>query len=220
MSDIRVQAAGAPSPVTNGNNQRIAAWGTPEGALNIGSQYDAMVARGRVFIANSGTLTAPTNGADALVNTTPDLLIDVPDGTSIKPLVIQVNFESVGSTAVLECLASASASLGAKSGGSAVTAGSLRTRGGGTTRCTITHTATATAQSTNVIEFFRHQVQLVEDMAATEVGWDDRNYRWVAGVNGPAPLLVGDSSLMIWAASQAASVFITAIWAEFQDNEY
>jgi len=220
MSDIRLHAAAAPSPVTSGNRQLIGAWGTPEGALNVGSQYDAMVARGRVFVANAGTLTAPLSGNDSLVNTDPDLLIDVPEGTSIKPLFVGVNYETVGTTLLAECVMSASASLGAQSGGTGITAVSLRTRGGGSTRCTITSAATATAQSGNVFEFFRHQVQLVEDMAATEVGWDDRNFRWNAGVDGPAPLLIGDSSLMIWAASQATTCFITAIWAEFQENEY
>ena len=96
----------------------------------------------------------------------------------------------------------------------------LRTRGGGSTNCTITHTATATAQSGNVFEFFRDQIQLVEDMAATEVGWEDRNFRWSAMIDTPAPLLVGDSSLMIWGATQTTTLFITAIWAEFQGNEY
>lgn len=220
MSDIRVRANSSPAPSRGGGPDRIAGWGTPEGALNIGSQYDAMVAGGRIFIANAGTLTAPLSGNDALVNTDPDLLIDVPEGTSMKPLFIGVHYETVGTTLLAECVMSASASLGSQSGGTGITPVSLRTRGGGSSNCTVTSAATATAQSGNVFEFFRHQVQLVEDMAATEVGWDDRNYRWSAGGSGPAPLLVGNSSLMIWAASQAATVFITAIWAEFQSNEY
>ena len=80
--------------------------------------------------------------------------------------------------------------------------------------------ATATAQSTNVTEFYRHQIQLVEDMAATEVGWEDRNFVWAAGKDGPAPLLIGDSSLMVWGATETTTLFIEAMWVEFQNNEY
>ncbi len=220
MTDNRVRSAAAPTPVTGGANLNIAAWGSPHGATVGETEWDAHVGRGLVFMANSGTLTAPTAGHDILVSTTPDLLIDVPDGTSIKPLMIRVSYESVGSTLLSEVVYSFSADLGVQTGGTAVTPTNMRSRGGGSTNCTITHTATATAQATNVTEFYRHQIQLVEDMAAAEVGWEDRNFVWAAGKDGPAPLLIGESSLMIWGATETTTLFIEAMWVEFQGNEY
>lgn len=220
MTDNRVRAAASPSPATGGASVNVAAWGGPHGQTNTASEWDAHVGRGLVFMANSGTLTAPTSGQDALVSTEPDLLIDVPDGTSIKPLMIRVSYETVGTTALSECVASFSANLGVQTGGTGITATNMRSRGGGSTNCTITETATATTQATNVTEFYRHQIQLVEDMVATEVGWEDRNFVWAAGKDGPAPLLVGESSLMIWGATQNTTLFVQVMWVEFQGSEY
>jgi hypothetical protein len=119
---------------------------------------------------------------------------------------------------LLETFASISSTLGSQSGGTGLTAISLRNRGGGATRCTATSAATATAQTGNVLEFARSGYQLAEDMAGTE-DWASRTFKWAAGVDGPAPLVIGNGS-MVWAASQSATVFITLTWAEFQGNEY
>ncbi len=219
MTDLRVRSAGAPQPATDGTGKWVAGWGTPEGGLVTASQYDSLVAGGKVFVAHAGTLTAPLAGNDAYVITTPDLNVDVPDGTSIKPLFLQVHYETVGTTLLLETFASISSTLGAQSGGNSVTAASLRNRGGGSSNCAITSAATTTAQSGTTFEFFRGGYQLAEDMAATE-DWETRTFKWTAGKNGPAPLVIGDASIAIWAASETTTCFITLVWVEFQGGEF
>lgn len=221
MSDLRVLSIANPAVTKNGGapGSRMAGWGTPEGALNIGSQWDALVAAGKVYTALAGTQSSPLDGNDAYVITDPDLNVDVPDGTTIRPLFLSVHYESVGSTLLRENFASISSTLGAQSGGSDVTPINLRNRGGGGSNCTVTSAATVTAQSGTVLEFARSGLEL-DEAVSTGVDFPNRTHTWAAGKDGPAPILIGEGSLNVWMASQAASGFITLTWAEFQDNEY
>jgi hypothetical protein len=220
MSNQQINAQASPAPATGGGPDWVKQWATPHGAAVVGSQYDAAVARGLVFSARVGTLTTPLTGAGAVVATTPDLLVDIPSGTSIRPVYLSVQYETVGTTLLLETFASISSTLGSKSGGNSVTPVSLRNSGGGSSNCTATSIATATAQTGVVHEFFRDGFQLAEDMAATEDGWASRKFVWRAGVDGPAPLIKGNASVFVYAAAQNPTVFINFIWEEFQANEY
>ncbi len=217
--DNRVRSTSSPDATAKGAVAEQPMWGTPEGAVNTGSRYDSLVAAGRVFTVNAGTLTAPITGVGAYVTTTPDLAIDVPVGTTIKPLRLLIHYEIVGTTQLMENIATISNTLNAASGGADITPVAMRNRGGGTSNCTATSVATVTAAASTSYEFHRSGFQLVEDFAAQE-SWESRTFEWVADEDGPAPLVIGDAGIRIWTATQNPSNFITFTWAEFQDNEY
>lgn len=223
MSDLRVNSAVTPTIITGGGSAWLAAWGTPDGAMHTDDRVQGLVAAGRVFTANAGTGTAPITFAGAFDADGPDLVVDVPSGTSIMPLFLSVHYEAVGTTALLETFASASGTLGATSSGTGITPRSMRVGGGGgASVCTVTGAVGAagcTAQSGALVEFARSGYQLAEDMAATE-DWASRTFNWAQGNDGPAPLLIGDGSIFVHAAAQAGTGFITLTWAEFQGNEY
>jgi len=222
MSDIRIDSR--VSPNTQGPNAGlINQHGTPDGAAYVENRMEGWVRKGLVFTANAGTATTPITFAGAYDADGPDLVVDVPDGTSIIPLFLSVTYEAVGTTLLLETFASASGTLGAVVTGTAVTPRSMRVGGGGgSTNCTVNSAIDAagcTVQSGALVEFARNGYQLAEDMAATE-DWATRTFTWAAGRDGPGPLVVGDGSVFVHAASQAGTGFITFSWAEFQDGEY
>ena len=183
MSDNRVLAQSSPAPSTAGGPDRLAAWGTPQGAAVVGSEWDALVAGWLVFTVQAGTASSPVSSAGAFATTTPDLLLDIPDGTSIRPIFMSIHYETPGSTQLRESFASVSTTLGAQSGGTAITPRSMRTRGGGSSNCIATSIATATAQSGNIIEFGRGGLEL-DEVVTTGVDFPNRTSIWAAITRG------------------------------------
>jgi hypothetical protein len=180
---------------------------------------DALVAAGQVFTVHAGTATTPVVSAGAFVATTPDLLLDIPAGTAIRPLFMSIHYETPGSTLLRESFASVSTALGVQTGGTGITPVNMRTSGGGSSNCTATSIATATAQSGNIIEFGRSGLEL-DEVVTTGVDFPDRTTTWAAGRDGPSPLIIGAGSIFVYGASQAGTLFITLTYAEFQGNEY
>ena len=219
MSDERVLSQATPAPSTGGGPDRIARWGSPHGAGVSSSELDALVARGLVFTVHAGTASTPVTSAGAFAATTPDLLVDVPDGTSIRPLFLSIHYETPGTTLLRESFASVSTALGVQTGGTGITPVNMRTRGGGSSNCTATSIATATAQSGSIIEFGRSGLEL-DEVVTTGVDFPNRTTTWAAGADGPSPLVIGDGSIFVYGASQAGTLFITLVYAEFQGNEY
>ncbi len=180
---------------------------------------------GDVYVANSRFLTDAGTFAGAYDADGPDFVIDVPLGTTIVPLKIDVYYESVGSTLLMETFASISttpAGTTTKSGGGAVTPVNLRTGDSGTSNCTVAYSidgAGCTAQAAHIYEIFRHGFQLAEDMAAQEQGWPEKQYTWSAAEEGFYPVLDGVSSLFVHAAAQTGTGFITVIYYEIPTSQ-
>lgn len=195
--------------------------GTKDGGAFISDISQLRALNGNVFVANGGTASDPVTFAGAFDADGPDFVIDVPDLTTIVPLSITVNYEAVGTTLLLETFASISPTLAGTTtvtGGAAVTPVNLRTGNSSASGCTVSvavDAAGCTAQTGSIYEFgFRHQFELAEAMAATEPGWPERTWKWSAVQEGVYPVMDGESSLFIHAASQAGTGFITVVYYE------
>ena len=197
--------------------------GTRDGAIFGMDWALARSFEGRVYCANGGTVTTPiTFGAGSIDSTEPDFFISVPDGTTIVPLEIRVKMEAYGTTAIFELMAAVG------TGGSAGTdtdlvAGTticnLRSDAPNASLCSIgvASNAGATYMTTNISEFWREGCTKV---ATVSTGDDDSSrlgetWVWNAKEKGFAPVLIGASQLMVFAASEAGTGFITVIYAEF-----
>lgn len=196
--------------------------GTRDG-VPFGADYGlALAYAGEVFVANSGTATTAVTFAGAYDADGPDMTIDVPSGTTIIPLLIEVHYESVGTTLLQQCIASVSNTLAAVTAGTAITPVNLRTNVATGSGCTVygsVDAAGCTVQSGRIYQFMRHGFQIAEDMAATEPGWPEKTWKWSAKESGIYPILVGESSLFIHAEAQAGTGFITIMYAEHETAE-
>jgi len=204
-----------------GQGNLVAAAGTLEGAPVTADLAYLFSLNGDVFVANGGTASSPITFAGAYDADGPDFVIDVPLNTTIVPLVIDIHYETVGTSLLLEAFASISNSLAGTctvTGGAAVTPVNIRTGSGRKSGCSVNSAVDAagcTAQTGNVYELpFRRGFELAEAMAATEPGWPERSWKWSAKQDGIYPIMDGESSLFIHCASQAGTGFITVVYYE------
>ncbi len=219
MSDIKIKAK-TRGLGRQGQGVEQDVPGTLEGAMFTTDLAYLTALNGDVYVANSRFLTDAGAFAGAYDADGPDFVIDVPLGTTIVPLKIDVYYESVGTTLLMETFASISTTLAGtttKTGGGVVTPVNLRTGNSGTSDCTVAYSIDAagcTAQSAHIYEIFRHGFQLAEDMAVTEQGWPEKQYTWSAAEEGFYPILDGESSLFVHAASFGGTGFITVVYYE------
>lgn len=213
MADVRIDRKTSNIGRSTGlSNQH----GTLDGASFTADVNMLRALNGDVFVANGGTASSPVTFAGAYDADGPDFVIDVPDGTTIVPLAINIHYQTVGTTLLLETFASVSGTLGAVSAGTSVTPVNIRTGNSSSSGCTVNAAVDAagcTAQSGSTYEFVRQGFQLAEDMAATE-DWAERTWNWSAKESGIYPVIDGDGSLFIHAAAQAGTGMITVIYYE------
>lgn len=179
---------------------------------------------GRVYCANIGSATSPaTFGAGSIDTTEPDGLIDVPLGTTIVPLEIRVKIEAYGTNAIFELMAAVGTG-GVAGTDTDVTPTNLFSSAPRTTSCTVAGQgdADATYMTTNVSEFWRDGLMKAVTTATAD---DDspmppQTFVWNAKEKGFFPVLKGASELMVFAAGQATTGFITFIWAEFDTASF
>lgn len=218
MADNRViaktQSVARTAP--NGNNNYVAQAAFTDGSAFAAEHGLLLATNGDIFVANGGTGSSPATFAGAYDANGPDFVIEVPDGTTIVPLAINITFQTVGTTLLCEVIASVSTTAGAVTAATSVTPRNLRTGNSSGSGCTVNVAidAAGSATQSNPYEFIRQGFQLVEDMAATE-DWQERTWNWSAKESGVYPVLDGVSSLFIHAAAQAGVGFISVTYAEF-----
>ncbi len=220
MSNIKVNAKTTGLGRAGQGTYRDAT-GTLEGGIVTADLSYLFSLNGDVFVANGALGTSEATFAGALDTDAPDLVIDVPLNTTIVPLKIDIYYEAVGASAVMETMVSVSKTLGATSSGDTITPVNIRTGNNSTSSCTVTSAVAnsgATVQSGLKYEFFRHGFQLAEDMAATEPGWPEKQYTWSAKKEGIYPILDGEASLFIHAAATAGKGFLTVIYYEIETD--
>ena len=221
MSQIQISAK-TQGLGRSGQGNFTGAAGTLEGGLITADLAYLLGLNGDIYVANGALDTSvATWNAGALDTDAPDFVIDVPSGTTIVPLKIDIYYESVGASGIMETMVSVSKTLGATSSGDDITPVNIRTGDAGTSSCTVTSAvanAGATVQTGLKYEFFRHGFQLAEDMAATEPGWPEKQYTWSAKKEGIYPILDGEASLFIYACSTTPKGFITVIYYEIDSD--
>ena len=195
--------------------------GLRDGTALFADQAFSLGLEGKVFVANGGADSSPITFATAYDADGPDFVIDVPDGKTVVPLAITVDYQTVGTTGLLETFVSISNTLGAVSAGTLVTPVNINIGNAATSSSTVNAAVDAagcTVQSGRIFEFDRGGFQLAEDMAATE-DWAERAWRWSAKREGYYPIIKGAGSLFIHAAAVAGVGFITVVYAEFDTDE-
>lgn len=191
--------------------------GTRDGAFYSVDLYRALALEGRTFIAQLGSASDPSTAMDAYNAVRPEMVVDVPDGTTIIPLLIQIHLESHGAT-LHEAFALASRTLGnAPGNGTVIIVKPVRTDNPGiASRCTAYATLTGditTPVSTGSIEFWRSGHPVDWDVA----GEPTPMMLWSAQRHVP-PIIVGSGSLTIYASGTTPTGFIVVSWAELPES--
>lgn len=213
MANIKVKGAQNTAVSRESEGAFVYARGTRDGSLVAIPWIQSLLLEGRVFFANVGNATTAITLDASWANTDPDISLDVPSGTSIIPLRITVVFEAYGTAAVCETMALCSKTLGASSAGTVFIPINLNNRSANGSLCACYVGPTVTSgYTTGGFELFR-DCQQAAATQATEAGTPYK-YEWSVGKDGFAPVLQGESSLQVWATSQAATGYIQIIWAE------
>ncbi len=190
---------------------------TRDGSPFSADWFTALALEGRVFVANGGTDTSPITFAGAYDADAGDFTIDVPDGTAIIPIFVEVNLQTTGAS-LFEVIMLASRTLVAVSSGTSVTPVAFRTDAPISTNTTVS-AAVAGAGMTDpntagAYEFYRSGYPSDPDVA----GNPNPRYSFSALREGVAPVLVGPASLTVYASGTSGTGFITAIWAELPES--
>lgn len=176
--------------------------------------YFNAVSEGRMYVANRGTASTPISFAKTAYDADqPQLVVDVPSGTSIMPIFLEIYLEDAAGTDT-EMIWSVSDALIGAGTSTAVTPANARTQASGTqpsSACSVyrDYTGNGTAPS-NGFEFARFG-----DAFAQEA--DARNrFVWSAHRAGWAPLIEGTGALVLHvaAATTAPAGFVTCVWWE------
>ena len=182
----------------------------------------AQAMEGRMYCASAGSLTTPITwtATAACDMTKAAVMIDVPSGTTIIPVSIQLYMEAFGTNALFECAAHIG-SGGVSAGGTAVTVTNMRSDAPDTSLCTVTSDLTGgTALTTNISEFWRSGLQAaitiataVNNIANTDQGFYKFEWKLTDGL--AFPIVKGASQLFVTQGSQAGTGFCKVIWVEF-----
>jgi hypothetical protein len=198
-----------------------------DGTLSTAAFFQALALEGRCFAANIGSLTTPaTFAATPIDGTEPDIILEVPSGTTVLPISLTIQMEAYGTNAIFECMAAfgTGGSRGAATGGTAITPVNLRTDAPRGSSCVCYSTiddATATYLTANKVEFFRDGLQsaITKATAVNNIANADFvKFKWSAAESGFQPVLIGASQLFVNAMSQAGTGFMTLVWAELPSS--
>ncbi len=190
---------------------------TRDGSPFSAGWFTALSLEGRVFAANGGTDTSPITFAGAYDADGADFTIDVPAGTTIIPITVEVNLQTTGAS-LFEVIMLASRTLTAVVTGTTVTPVALRTDAPISTNTTVRSAVNAGAMTdpntTGAYEFYRSGYPTDPDVA----GNPNPRYAFSALREGVAPVIVGPGSLVVYAAGTSGTGFITAVWAELPSS--
>lgn len=227
MSDVRVVREVSNVSRGTDDGELMALRGTRDGAVFTADWYLAAALEGRAFGVNHGTGTEPiTTSAGGLDLSEPDLLIQVPEGTTIIPVYIEYAIEETGSAGPMEIYAMASAATTQAAGGTAGTAltiYNMRSDAPYESLCTADKTATSgiTPYTGNYIEFFRGYAGDATNKHGSSIAQTINTatrYHWSAGDTMVPPILTGVSQLDIFCVGTGVTAWITAIWVEIPSN--
>lgn len=179
----------------------------------------AKAIEGKVHAAQTGIMTGEETFATGITAAKPDLWVGVPEGTTIIPVYIGINFEDTGTAEALDVFACASNIYNVATTGTAITIANMRTDkalGGSQCKCLAVSTGTD-PESGNYVEFWRPYAGLSKDNFACSKGWDNEKIGgsfWMIGDAVVPPVIVGEGSLNIYAGASAGKGFITTMWVE------
>lgn len=168
-----------------------------------------LVMEGRCYHCNVGTLTTPISMADTTLDPNqPRLAIDVPSGTTIIPLTLNI-YQEDGAGTDNEFIWITQTSVCGAGTSTAITPLNMRSDLPNTTACTVYSIYTADcATQTGMLEFARFGDPFVHEADAATL------HHWSALTSVP-PVVVGPGAvIMIAAGSTAPAGYLYAAWAE------
>ncbi len=188
-----------------------------DGTVGVADWIALLSLEGRVITANAGTATTPiTFGAGGLDTTEFDLHVAVPSGAVIIPLELMVSFDTVGTALLLEVVMTSG--KGSTAGaGTTITPVSSNPNTGFVSACTVTAASTATSgvyPTSEVDEIFHGGRQLAIDIATVGQIREQETWRWFAKDSGILKVVGPSAQLVVFAAAQAGTGFITLKYAE------
>jgi hypothetical protein len=199
-----------------GNGQRTPVSGTRDGAIYVQDWVLNMAVEGRVFHTAVGSLTTPTAFRVGITTLQPELVIDVPAGTSIIPVELAVYWETAAGT-ISELVAMTGTAVRGAGTSTAGSALSTRTDRPVTSGCSVyyTYSGNATAMS-GTVEFWREGFTFVH---ATTEGNPLMKFVWAVNRNTPQVIVgPGSVSLYIGGTGAAPTGYITATWVELPSS--
>jgi len=222
MSDIRL-FAGHANPGYALDKTLVGARSTRDGALFTAPWVQALVLEGKVFGANAGSVTTGIAGHATIDADQPEIAIRAAADTLVlMPLDLGAYLESGATTLGIHELMWAVSNIdvgaGTSTAGTALNLNlSSSAATGASVRTAYTGNGTDPLTAGNFFEIVR-QAGLIDSDAATS-GLQLLSCRWNA-LSGPAPIVARTGSILGYAGGSTSAVaYMTAIWAEFSQNE-
>lgn len=184
-----------------------------DGSLSVADLLAVLAMEGRLFTASVGTASTPATFKTGYTAAQPELAIDVPVGTLLLPIDLEVYLEDSAGTdnEVVVLTSSTAVGAGTSTELSAATIGNHRTDIPRRTAARVytLHSANGTAP-TIVSEIFRGGYPFADATGAPEKRWS-----WSIFRNSPH-VVVGPGSLVVYVGGTvtAPAGFIKASWAE------
>jgi len=181
------------------------------------AKIQALINAGFGYLFVGGVQSTPITGAGAYVSTTPDMDILVPDDKAFIPLSILVQYETIGTVSPLECFATAGLGGTFATGGTAITPKNMDISKGNSSGMSCQSPASAAVLPTmNLGDIWRAGVPGVSvktDSGTVSVKDHPFQFKYSAREEGIYHILKSQGGtlfarLNIWAAHQAATVFI------------
>jgi len=176
----------------------------------VSDRYDQAIFDGRAFmVSNAARETALAVGGTSFVDTTPAFILDVPSGTGVVPLEIDLRQGGTVAGGMITVLATLSDKVRRASSGTSHTPQNMRFDEPQTSGCSFYTGATASANADDISLFSGLFAQDLDGaVGVSQVHWSARD--------SYAPYLVGPASLVVYAfaGSTQPSWFFTFKWAE------
>ena len=178
--------------------------------LVVSDRYDQAILDGRAFmVSNAARETALAVGGTSFSDTAPAFILDVPSGTGVVPLEIDLRQGGTVAGGVITVLATLSDKVRRASSGTSHTPQNMRFDEPQTSGCSF-YTGPTAATNDDDISLFSglYEHNLDGALTTSHVLWSARH--------SYAPYLVGPASLVVYtfAGSTQPSWFFTFKWAE------
>lgn len=180
------------------------------------TKVQALINAGYGYVLAGGTATTPITGAGAYVSTTPDMDILVPTAKAFIPLVVSVEYETIGTSLLLEVIVQAGLGGTFATGGTAITPVNMdSSRGNESGLSCQSPASSAVLPTTRVTEIFHATETLAITKtagSATVAAFDRNTYVYRAREEGCYHIIKGAEGLFarmnVWGASQGPTLFI------------
>jgi len=178
--------------------------------LVVSDRYDQAILDGRAFmVSNAARETALAVGGTSFSDTAPAFILDVPSGTGVVPLEIDLRQGGTVAGGMITVLATLSDKVRRASSGTSHTPQNMRFDEPQTSGCSFYTGATAATNDDDISLFSGLFAQDLDGaVGVSQVHWSARD--------SYAPYLVGPASLVVYtfAGTTQPSWFFTFKWAE------